>query len=136
MSAKLAKDKKADVLRKLCLRQDWRCFWCGEIMNTDVNSDHYRTLEHVIPASKGRETGDLANLRAACRCCNELRGKFNNVSEGMKRIAYLLQMVQDRDNSLKSIKEQHRVTMAGRCYFCKFRFHVKEWIYRRKQATA
>lgn len=50
--------------RRVLARDGHRCIYCGG------NAD---TIEHLMPRSKGG-TDALANLAAACRSCNRLRG--------------------------------------------------------------
>ena len=52
-----------------------KCAYCGKITRTNV-SDHdpdLRTIDHVIPLSKGGEHS-RTNVVPACRACNDLKG--------------------------------------------------------------
>jgi len=129
------KDRSAITIQ-LAELQGWMCFWCGEKMTNDNPlAPTYRTLEHVVPRASGRGgTSKRANLRAACRECNEIRGAFTHIVQRLKQT----RRIEEQLASCQKALARHRVTMAGRCYFCKFRFHLKEWIYKfrkRKEAA-
>lgn len=114
----------------LAALQSWRCFWCGQRMsNIDPESPTYRTLEHVIgkAAANGNHNA-LTNLRAACKYCNNLRGEMQGLRKEIaqnKRIGLMLE-------AANRTIERHRITMAGRCSWCKFKFHFKEWLWKRR----
>lgn len=65
------------LLRQLCERQGWRCFYCDEPVywSPPPGMDHREaTFDHVVPYSKGgRKT--KGNGVAACWDCNQRRGK-------------------------------------------------------------
>jgi len=90
-------DKKQWVLNQLCIRQEWKCFWCGQTMTySNPRAASYRTLEHVVPkASKGRNVHKLTNLRAACQGCNQGRSTWST----NKSLSVIV------DNQRKRIKE-------------------------------
>ena len=116
---------EAQVCLALCERQDWKCFWCGgKMTNQESNARSFRTLEHVVPRSvKGGKANDPANLRAACRECNETRSAW---SSG-KAMASTLKTTQEQLSACQVALARHKITMAGRCYYCKARFHAREW---------
>ena len=117
--------RKRETVLFLAERQQWICFWCGQKMcNDDPASMNYRTLEHVIPRATGyKNVSALDNLRAACHHCNNMRGSYN-ISVAEKEIGRLKQELAICQKTL----ERHRITMAGRCLYCKVRFYVKEWL--------
>lgn len=49
---------------KLFAKFDWRCCFCGCILDHETITE-----DHVIPLARGG-TGDLKNLQFACRSCN------------------------------------------------------------------
>ena len=128
---KATKDRERDLLMNLCARQEWKCFWCGEPMTDGpaVANPRYRTLEHVVAKATGlRLINHLSNLRASCKECNNLRGQMQSV----KVIVSQLNQVKSLFDGAHKTIARHRVTMSGRCIYCKLRFHVKEWFYRRQ----
>lgn len=56
----------------LSIKQEWKCFWCEQIMICESGYQHSATKEHLIPKSKGGSSG-LSNLCSACYRCNNLR---------------------------------------------------------------
>lgn len=80
------RSKRRGYLRDLCTRQGGRCFWCGELMirthfksrnGNDVHDDSVATIDHLVVFAL-RGATDMANCVAACKRCNELRGRFNS----------------------------------------------------------
>jgi len=67
-----AKEKK-EKLRK---RQKNKCYWCKEQMNNKSHDLRECTLDHITPKSKNG-TGEMFNLVACCRECNERRGNLD-----------------------------------------------------------
>ena len=65
-----AKEKREHLRR----RQRNRCHWCGEQMNSTFLDPRSVTLDHVIPRADGGG-GSTLNLVAACKECNERRGR-------------------------------------------------------------
>lgn len=122
-----AAQRERETLLHLCELQSWKCFWCGQPMtDDDSKSDSYRTLEHVIPkAMRGKGINALPNLKAACNRCNNLRARWNIGSLEKENLRLKRELT-----ICQQALERHRITMAGRCYFCKWRFHLKEWWYR------
>jgi hypothetical protein len=58
--------------------QGAKCFWCNVKMrrlrrNEKQLRNNTATLEHLIPKSKGGDSGPL-NLVVACNSCNQIRG--------------------------------------------------------------
>ena len=66
--------KAAEKRARLRKRQKNRCYWCKEQMNSRPLDKREATLDHMTPRSRGGG-GDILNLVAACRECNEKRGK-------------------------------------------------------------
>lgn len=56
-------------------KQKGLCYWCGDLMLTDVSKSHPRlmTADHLIPRSLGGPD-TRENIVAACRRCNCKRG--------------------------------------------------------------
>jgi hypothetical protein len=114
-----------EYLIALCDRQEWLCFWCGLRMTADdPQARSYRTLEHVIPRCSGHpDISLMSNFRASCKGCNEMRAEIQHIGD----------LVRDRDRLKRMLTEaqkvlgRHRITMSGRCYYCKARFHIREW---------
>ena len=116
-----------ELVLMLAEQQEWKCFWCGEQMTNDNPKDpNYRTLEHILAKAVPRKgVEELPNLRAACKFCNDLRGQFNT--------AYFWKEIERLTDQLTTAQKtiaRHRVTMAGRCLYCKARFYWKEWMYK------
>ena len=131
LDALSSSSKRRWVLMQLCLRQNWKCFWCGRTMTDGgVGAPTYRTLEHVVPkATKGKNIDRLPNLRAACRECNEKRsiwsqGKSMSLTiENQKQIISQLQTDKSDLNTA--------LVLADRCWLCRFRAWIKK-IFRRE----
>lgn len=66
--------KAQEKRERLCKRQKNRCYWCGEQMNRRHLDPRQATLDHYTPRSVGG-AGAIDNLVAACKDCNERRGK-------------------------------------------------------------
>lgn len=129
----LDKTTKRNALHDLCMQQGWRCFWCGQVMDKDPKSPRFRTLEHVIPiAGNGAKEKDRANLRAACLECNQTRGKYHGALRNVSELAKTNTQLKKRIDAMQTTIERHRITMAGRCYWCKWKFLFKEWLHKRK----
>ena len=127
-TVKQRKDRDRELLMALCERQEWKCFWCGLLMtNGETTAPSYRTLEHVIARSSGLSiVNHLTNLRAACAYCNSMRGQMAH----MKQIVGQLNQVKALLDGARATIQRHKATMAGRCYYCKWRFYVKEWLHK------
>ena len=65
--------KAAEKRERIAKRQKNRCYWCGEQMSRQHLHARQCTLDHIKPKSKGGG-GNVENLVAACRTCNESRG--------------------------------------------------------------
>lgn len=63
-------DIKNKTLKNKVIEQNWKCFYCGEYMGV---GQHKPTRDHVIPLSKGGETGP-SNIVASCLKCNQEKG--------------------------------------------------------------
>lgn len=63
--------------RLLAEAQNWRCCWCGEVMEYRRRDEPIRpmtvTIEHVTPRSQGGGKYDWFNVAAAHRICNSSR---------------------------------------------------------------
>jgi hypothetical protein len=60
--------------RKICERDHWLCWICGQMIEVDAGRWKDRgSVDHVIPVLSGG-TEDESNLRAAHRGCNARRG--------------------------------------------------------------
>lgn len=128
------RDYQRQLLYALCARQEWKCFWCGmDMTDDDRNARSYRTLEHVVARASGlRIVSHMSNLRAACRHCNEMRGELTS----MKAVVGQMQLAKSLLEGAQRTIARHKVTMAGRCLYCRWRFHFKEWLYKRKRGRA
>lgn len=58
--------------RKIYCRDNWTCVYCGIYMPEDKVASHVRTLDHIIPRSKGG-SNDETNLVTCCVTCNSRR---------------------------------------------------------------
>jgi len=115
------------VTMQLCADQEWKCFWCGEKMDNDPDSLRFRTKDHVIPIATSKHgIKKLANIRAVCWECNQTRGQHQSQVEYRKHVKQLEEQLRLHQIALG----RHKVTMAGRCYYCKLRFHVKEFFHK------
>jgi 5-methylcytosine-specific restriction endonuclease McrA len=54
-------------------RDNYVCVWCGVPLTAD-NSPTGRTVDHLMPVSKGGSSTDLTNLVSSCRSDNSSRG--------------------------------------------------------------
>jgi 5-methylcytosine-specific restriction endonuclease McrA len=128
--------KRRWVLRQLCVRQEWKCFWCGKTM-TDGGSGapSYRTLEHVVPkATKGKNINKLSNLRAACRECNENRSIWSSNKSLVMKITEQQQSI----DLLSQEKDDLRTALdlTDTCLWCRFRIWVyNKWHRRRNEKS-
>jgi 5-methylcytosine-specific restriction endonuclease McrA len=66
--------KAREKRETLCKRQRNRCYWCGVQMNRRHLDPLSATLDHYTPRSRGGG-GSIDNLVAACKDCNEARGR-------------------------------------------------------------
>ena len=115
---------------ELCEKQDWKCWWCGEQMSNVAGSPRFRTKDHIVPLSTHkRGVTKPTNIRAVCQECNQIRGQFTSMTEFARRTKQIEQELQKCQIALA----RHKVTMAGRCYYCKLRFHFKEWLHKLRQ---
>jgi hypothetical protein len=110
---------------ELCEKQEWKCFWCGEQMSNVAGSPRFRTKDHIVPLSNHGVTKP-ANIRAVCQACNQIRGQFTS----MTQYARYTKGVEEQLRQCQTALARHKVTMAGRCYYCKWRFHIKEWLHK------
>jgi hypothetical protein len=78
--------RETGLIHTLFTRQEGKCFWCGlrmakatfyDVEGKAIDPQRKATIEHVVPLCAGGAT-DEVNCRAACRGCNELRGKFTS----------------------------------------------------------
>lgn len=62
-------------LTKLIVNDGGVCKLCGDVVviDEDTNSDHYPSIDHIIPVSKGG-THTWDNVQLAHRICNSLKG--------------------------------------------------------------
>lgn len=58
------------------IRRRPNCEWCGTAL-TSRKGARMRTVDHVVPRSRGG-TDAPANTKAACYRCNQLRNAFHH----------------------------------------------------------
>lgn len=77
--------RRSGLLKTLCIRQNSRCYWCGNPLifqkfkdraGKTIHDDAGATIDHVIALAAGGATDDK-NCVAACQGCNLLRASFN-----------------------------------------------------------
>jgi hypothetical protein len=131
VARKPTNSRQQQILMALCDRQEWKCFWCGEAMTDgDITAPSYRSLEHVIPKSTRRsDVNQISNFRAACQACNTLRGQMAGLKAIIRQSNNNKFLLDKAHETLRS----HKITMSGRCLYCKLRFYVLEWWHKRKQ---
>lgn len=68
--------RKKSLLARLCVEQDWLCFYCGKTatftapaLDGKKAAPDYPTIDHKIPLGRGG-TWAVANLVMACYTCN------------------------------------------------------------------
>lgn len=66
--------KAYEKREKLAKRQRNNCHWCGKQMNRRHLDPLSATLDHKVRKADGGG-GNIENLVAACKKCNEERGK-------------------------------------------------------------
>lgn len=66
--------KAAEKRDRLCKRQKNRCYWCKRQMNRRHLDPLCATLDHYTPRWQNG-SGAIDNLVAACKECNERRGR-------------------------------------------------------------
>jgi 5-methylcytosine-specific restriction endonuclease McrA len=66
------KNERAACYRALTIRDGPGCFYCGCVLGCD-DGDQLRTLDRWIPRKAGGGA-DQANLRLACKACNNAKG--------------------------------------------------------------
>lgn len=76
-----AKEKR----ERLIMRQKNKCYWCSGEMTNKSGHPTEATLEHLLRRAIGG-SGHTANLAAACRECNEQRGRENFTCKQTKDI--------------------------------------------------
>src|SRR5277367_3145866 len=94
----------SDHRKILWIRQDQKCFWCGNRMIQTAMYDRegkadgrQATIDHVIPISN-EGTNLASNLVLACRICNETRAKYHS----MKKDLANLKEIKEENKRLKS----------------------------------
>ena len=69
-----------DLRAALVERDGPLCRWCGRLTHEpdviDGMAPDTRTLDHIIPRSRGGAKWDLGNLVIACHECNQERGSL------------------------------------------------------------
>jgi hypothetical protein len=99
-------------------------------MSNEAGSPRFRTKDHIIPLSTGKHGVTKAtNIRAVCYECNQIRGQFTSMTE----YARYVKRVEEQLRQAQTALGRHKITMAGRCYYCKWRFHFKEWLHKLRQ---
>ena len=68
-------------IRKIVVERDGpHCRWCGRLTHepalVGVSAPHTRTLDHIVPRSRGSAKWDLSNVVIACHECNQERGNL------------------------------------------------------------
>ena len=113
------RSKRQWILRQLCERQEWKCFWCGELMTDSApGSSTYRTMEHVIPKStKGKNINKLSNLRAACWECNSTRSAWSTGSGKDRLITEQRLSIGRLSSENKNLKD----LLTRACVWCRFK---------------
>ena len=57
---------------KIFDRDQWTCYWCKQVLRSEINYQNTATIEHILPRSLGG-TNQKSNLAAACYRCNNKR---------------------------------------------------------------
>lgn len=117
--------RKKMLLLEICVGQEWLCFWCGELMNSDPKSPLYRTLDHVVPlAARSPACNKLTNLKAACFECNQIRNTGNFKYLARRNGQYKAELLTLQNRVMQQRKE---LAKHNRCGWCRF----KVWIVRK-----
>ena len=68
-----------EVNRKIIYATQDYCGICGKPVDKSLKPPHpmSKTIDHIIPVSKGGAPSDINNLQLAHRCCN--RAKSDNI---------------------------------------------------------
>ena len=64
-----------DRYEKVCLRDGYRCVYCGRFLLADFDSWASLHTDHLIPKSAGGDESE-ENLVTSCPTCNSLKGVF------------------------------------------------------------
>lgn len=73
-------EKKRKMAVFIAKRDGAGCYYCGDRM-TEYHGPKQRTLDHILPKSRGGLNATW-NLRLACRRCNEKRKNGPTVEKG------------------------------------------------------
>ena len=81
---RVANGHRRRQLRAQVLAEEDHCWLCGKFVNKDLphGLPDSPELDEVIPVSRGGSPYDRANIRLACRLCNQRRG---NGMRGQRR---------------------------------------------------
>jgi 5-methylcytosine-specific restriction endonuclease McrA len=71
------------VRHELAVQQDFRCCYCKQLF-TAKHTPRMATIEHVKPRADGG-TNRRENLKAACRLCNQHRGRQMNTARQRRK---------------------------------------------------
>lgn len=67
--------ERRDKRIELCIRQNWRCAYCGTIMSRNQGNFRSPELDHISPEPAGCSKNDVeSNLQVLCHACNSQKG--------------------------------------------------------------
>lgn len=76
----------AHIRKVVAARDAYRCRYCNVTTSWRIkNAPYSRTLDHVIPVSKGGRT-TVINLVIACKACNDKKGSLTLAQADMKML--------------------------------------------------
>lgn len=93
-------------------RDGGRCRYCGVITiikSARTNNPKARTVDHVIPRSKGGRS-DIINLVTACKACNERKLSHTLADVGMRLLP-----VPPPDQRLSPFNQKRADTVCVNC---------------------
>ena len=92
-------------------RDDGRCRYCGVLTSHKrQNMPYSRTVDHVIPVSKGGRT-NIINLVTCCKACNDAKKHFTLAEMGMKMLPVPLHTEEQKE-------QWRRMTFPDTCINC------------------
>lgn len=67
---------RAEMLRRRVYREESYCWICGHYIDprAEPRTPRSRSVDHIVPLSKGGDPYSRANARLACYGCNAARG--------------------------------------------------------------
>lgn len=99
------------IRRAVYARDNYRCRYCGVMTSYKAkNKPHSRTVDHLIPRSKGGRS-NIVNLVTCCKACNDAKKSFS-----LAEVGFRLRPVPH--HTPEQIEEWKRRHWPHRCIHC------------------